>query len=67
VLKHWGHPLCKSKKLQSGVCGEQTCQLSCLYNEVLHTGKSPRHLYILLEASLEMNKHIFAWQVAEFK
>lgn len=40
---------------------------SCLYNEVLHEGKSPRHLYILLEAWLEMNKLIFAWQVAELK
>lgn len=40
---------------------------SCLYNEVLHKGKSPRHLYILLEAWLEMNKLIFACRVAEFK
>lgn len=40
---------------------------SCLYNEVLHKEKSPRHLYILLEAWLEMNKLIFAWQVAELK
>lgn len=40
---------------------------SCLYNEVLHEGKSPRHLYIFLEAWLEMNKLIFAWQVAELK
>lgn len=36
--------------------------LSCLYDEVLHEGKCPRHLYILLEAWLEMNKLIFAWQ-----
>lgn len=40
---------------------------SCLYNEVLHEGKSSRHLYILLEVWLEMNKLIFAWQVAELK
>lgn len=40
---------------------------SCLYNEVLHKEESPRHLYILLEAWLEMNKLIFAWQVAELK
>lgn len=40
---------------------------SCLYNEVLHKEKSPRHLYILLEAWLEMNKLIFVWQVAELK
>lgn len=33
---------------------------SCLYNEVLHEGKSPRHPYILLEAWLEMNELIFA-------
>lgn len=40
---------------------------SGLYNEVLHKEESPRHLYILLEAWLEMNKLIFAWQVAELK
>lgn len=40
---------------------------SCLYNEVLHEGKSPRHLYIFLEAWLETNKLIIAWQVAELK
>jgi len=40
---------------------------SCLYNGALNEGKSPRHLYILLEAWLEMNKLIFAWQVAELK
>lgn len=33
----------------------------------MHEGKSSRHLYILLEAWLEMNKLIFAWQVAELK
>lgn len=40
---------------------------SCLYNEVWHKERSPRRLYILLEPCLEMNKLIFAWQVAELK
>lgn len=40
---------------------------SCLYNEALHGGKSPRHTYILLEAWLEMNKLLFARQGAELK